>query len=242
MALTAARNTASRMQGMLASYLMNASTKIYGGSLVVCDTDGYARVGVNTTNYICLGRAEETLDNTGIDGAKRLDVREGVFKWANSGSAAVAQAHVGRVCYIEDDQTVTSTAGNGVIAGTVVEVETDGVWVATFRGMTGAGFAGYLPSGAIETVTSGALDPGKRTTLVSCTGTVAYTLADGTIEGQRKTIRVIVAASTPDGTLTPATFADGTSIDLDAVNEEVELEYHASGGWRVVHIAGATIT
>jgi len=53
---------------------------------------------------------------------------------------------------------------------------------------------------------------------------------------------VIVAASTPDGTLTPATFADGTSIDLDAVNEEVELEYHASGGWRVVHIAGATIT
>lgn len=95
---------------------------------------------------------------------------------------------------------------------------------------------------SIEAVTSGALSLLHRTSLISVTGTVAYTLPDGWFEGQRKSLRVTVAAGTPDGTLTPATFADGTSLDLDAVNESVELEWHADGGWRVVHIVGATIT
>lgn len=94
----------------------------------------------------------------------------------------------------------------------------------------------------VETVTAGALSLSTRTSLVSVTSTKAYTLADGTYEGQRKSIYVTVAASTPDGTLTPATFADGTSIDLDAVSESVELEWHASGGWQVLSLVGATIT
>lgn len=95
---------------------------------------------------------------------------------------------------------------------------------------------------APETVASGALSLLTRTSLIDVTGTQAYTLADGSFEGQRKTIRVIVAATTPDGTLTPATFADGTSISLDALEESVELQWSSSGGWRVVFITGATIT
>lgn len=95
---------------------------------------------------------------------------------------------------------------------------------------------------APETVTTGAVSLAMRTSFISVTDTKAYTLADGTIEGQRKTLRVTVAAGTPDGTLTPTTFASGTSIDLDAINECVELEWHTTGGWHVVAIAGATIT
>ena len=93
----------------------------------------------------------------------------------------------------------------------------------------------------IETVTSGALSLGVVTSLISVTGTQAYTLADGSFEGQRKVLRVIVAASTPDGTLTPANFADGTSIDLDAVDEQVELQWTGSD-WRVIRISGATVS
>jgi hypothetical protein len=95
---------------------------------------------------------------------------------------------------------------------------------------------------SIETVTSGALSLLARTSLISVTDTAAYTIGDGWIEGQRKSLRVTVAGGTPDGTLTPATFADGTSLDLDAVNESVELEWHQADGWNVVHIVGATIT
>ena len=94
----------------------------------------------------------------------------------------------------------------------------------------------------IETVTSGAVPLNRRTVLFSVTGTVGFTLADGLFEGQRISGRCITAASTPNGTLTPTTFADGTSIDIDAVNESFELEWHQIGGWRVVYIIGSTIT
>lgn len=98
-----------------------------------------------------------------------------------------------------------------------------------------------LAGSAIETVTSGALSVVTRTSLVSVTGTQAYTLADGTYAGQRKTLKCSVAASTPAGTVTPAHMTGGTSILLDAVTEWVELEWH-TGGWVVVALVGATIS
>ncbi len=98
------------------------------------------------------------------------------------------------------------------------------------------------PQTVPPTVTAGAVDPTLAATKISVTGTQAYTLADGTEEGQRIMLAVIVAATTPNGTLTPVTYADGTSIDLDAVGESVTLEWHATGGWHTVMIAGATIT
>jgi len=93
----------------------------------------------------------------------------------------------------------------------------------------------------IETKTSGACSPAVGLTLVSVTGTQAYTLAAGARAGQRKQFRVTVAASTPAGTLTPASFADGTSISLDAVNEYCELMWTGTQ-WRLVCIVGATVT
>lgn len=93
----------------------------------------------------------------------------------------------------------------------------------------------------LETVTSGAMSVSKRTTLVTIADTKTYTLADGTREGQRKTIRVVSTSGSPDGTLTPDTFASGASIDLDAANECVELQWTDASGWYVVQIAGATI-
>lgn len=96
-------------------------------------------------------------------------------------------------------------------------------------------------SRAIETVTAGALNPAIGLTLVSVTGTQAYTLADGTRVGQRKQFRCTVAASVPDGTLTPSNFADGTSIDIDAVNEAGELIWDGSN-WRLTYIVGSTVT
>lgn len=91
-----------------------------------------------------------------------------------------------------------------------------------------------------ETVTAGALSV-KGHSDISVTGTVAYTLADGEYIGQVKTLNVTVAASTPDGTLTPATFVNATSIDLDAVNESLALVWTAAG-WVVTSIVGATLT
>lgn len=132
MALTKDRNTEMK-DGELVAVPVAADAVIYAGALVVANATGYAAPGSTATTLTYLGRAEEAVDNTGgADGAVTVQVRRGkAFKWANSGSDAVTQAELGKTCYIEDDETVAKTDGTGTrsAAGTVVAVDSDGVWV-----------------------------------------------------------------------------------------------------------------
>ncbi|MGH6692676.1 MAG: hypothetical protein ACREF4_18560, partial [Gammaproteobacteria bacterium] len=189
---------------------------------------------------------EDKKDTTGeSDGDTTLKVQCGIFWFANGGGGdAIALADTGKLCYVLDDQTVGKTDGGAgrPVAGRIVKVETGKIYVAVgvklFYSEAGEGeVQGYT---APNTVTSGALGLTSRTTFVSVTGTQAYTLAAGLYLGQRKSVRVTVAASTPDGTLTPAAVVGYVSIDLDAVNESVELEWTGTA-WAVVSIVGATL-
>lgn len=132
MALAADRNTEMK-DGELLSLPM-AAVKVYAGALVAVNSSGYLTKGQAATGMTYLGRAEEQVDNSaGNAGDKSIKVRRGkAFKWKNSGTSAITQADLGKVCYIEDDQTVSKTdqAGTLSAAGTIVGVETDGVWVA----------------------------------------------------------------------------------------------------------------
>ena len=129
MALTADRNTPFR-DSELFPVPVAASTTIYAGSLVVSNANGYAAPGSAIAGLVALGRAEEQVINGGANGAKTVAVRRNkAFKFANSGTDAVVQADLGRSCYIEDDQTVCHTATSKSVAGTVLQLDTDGVWV-----------------------------------------------------------------------------------------------------------------
>lgn len=127
-ALTADRNTPMK-DGEIFSVPIATTKKIFAGSLVAANATGYATPGAVATTLTALGRAEETVDNTGADGAKSVTVRRGVFKFANKAGDLVTQALLGKSCYIEDDQTVRATAAGASVAGTVMGVESDGVWV-----------------------------------------------------------------------------------------------------------------
>lgn len=135
-ALTQARSTPLRGDGVVPSCLVAAvaaSTKIFQGSLVALDSDGNA-IPASATAAVAIGRAEATVDNTdGAAGDLSVEVRTGIFKWANSASTdAIAAADVGNLAYMVDDQTVAKTAAVGrKPAGRIVEVASDGVWVAT---------------------------------------------------------------------------------------------------------------
>ncbi len=59
--------------------------------------------------------------------------------------------------------------------------------------------------GVADTITSGTISLTTANTDVSVTGTVAFTLPDGTRAGQRKRVTCTVAATTPLGTLTVTT-------------------------------------
>jgi hypothetical protein len=77
-----------------------------------------------------LGRAEEYVDNSaGTAGDKTCRVKRGVFGFTNSSSTlAISDAHIGRICYAVDDQTVAlrNAIGANPVAGRIYDVDADG--------------------------------------------------------------------------------------------------------------------
>lgn len=130
MALTKDRNTAYINTGVI-GVPVAAGAKIYAGALVAVNADGFAVPGATATGLVYFGRADEYVDNTDFgNGAQVVNVRRGVaFGWANDGS--LTQAHLGKTCYIVDDETVAATDGTGTrsAAGKIVAINSDGVWV-----------------------------------------------------------------------------------------------------------------
>lgn len=128
-ATTADRNTQMK-DGEIVAYKMATGVTIPAGAMVVASATGFATNATAAASLTYLGRAEETLTNTGADGAVSILVRrKQVFKWANKAGDLVTQALVGLSCYIEDNQTVRLTAAGTSVAGKVIAVDTDGVWV-----------------------------------------------------------------------------------------------------------------
>jgi hypothetical protein len=86
---------------------------------------------------------------------------------------------------------------------------------------------------------AGAVDLTNLITELTTTGANALTLADGTTSGQVKIVNMIVDGG--DGTLTPVTFANGTTITFDAVAESATLVWNSTIGWVATSVQGATI-
>ena len=109
---------------------VKGATTIHQGALVVMDA-GVAVPGRTALNLTTVGVAETTVVNAGADGAKTVQTKRGCFKFANLGADPVVAADIQKDCYIADDQTVAKTSGTNTrsIAGKVVAVESDGVFV-----------------------------------------------------------------------------------------------------------------
>ncbi len=132
MALSADRATQEK-DGKLISLPVAAGVKCYAGGIAVMN-GGYAEPGATATGLKYVGMFEETVDNTsGADGDVNVLVRRGkAFKWGNSASAdEITAADIMSDCYIVDDETVAKTSGTSTrsVAGKVIGVESDGVWV-----------------------------------------------------------------------------------------------------------------
>lgn len=131
-ATTADRNTPLK-DGEIIGVPMEANTVIRAGVIVCANAAGNAVEGSPSTTLTYLGRSEAFVDNTGgAAGANTVQVRRGLlFKWANSPEDPVTQASFGKLCYVEDNQTVSATTGEGTrsAAGVVFGVAADGIWV-----------------------------------------------------------------------------------------------------------------
>jgi hypothetical protein len=133
MALSANKSLTQQGTGPMPAKLslpVYTGTTIYKGSIVCINTaHGYAVVGSTATTLIPFGIAEDYVYNSSSSGAKDVNVIPGVFKFANSTGDAITAAMVGQKCYIEDDATACGTSTGKSQLGTVISVETDGVFV-----------------------------------------------------------------------------------------------------------------
>ncbi len=92
--------------------------------------------------------------------------------------------------------------------------------------------------GTVDQLTAaGAIDITTYITEITTTAATAYTLADGVL-GQIKIISLIVDGG--DATITPTTFATGTTITLGDVNDNITLLY-TTNGWANTANQGAII-
>ena len=104
---------------------------------------------------------------------------------------------------------------------------------------TSATYNATITGGVQSLSGAGAVDLTNLVTELTTTGANALTLADGTTSGQVKIINMIVDGG--DGTLTPTTFANGTTITFDAVAESATLVWNSTIGWIATSVQGATI-
>ena len=129
-ALSAARVTEYKDMGMvIKSYPVNASSVIYKGGLVVIDTDGYARPGVDTTGFRVVGIAAETITGGAADGDEEVQVISGIL--ALLPASSLAATDVPNIMYLVDDQTIDETSpANSVKVGRLHEyVSATSGWV-----------------------------------------------------------------------------------------------------------------
>lgn len=138
-AATASIDTPERDGRFLRNLPIAASTKLYAGTLVARDASGNMVSASDTASLIVLGRLEPNPDgvsgdydnSAGSAGDVKCVVKRGVFKFTNSSGDAITAAEVGKVCFVEDNQTVNKSGGtNKIKAGRVMDIDADGgIWV-----------------------------------------------------------------------------------------------------------------
>lgn len=130
-ALTAERDTPYR-ENVQFEFPVAATSKLWAGGIGMLNGSGFAVKGATATGQKCVGVCTETVDNPGANGDKRVKVRRGLFRFANSSAGdLITLADVGADCYIVDDQTVAKTNGSSTrsVAGKIRDVDSVGVWV-----------------------------------------------------------------------------------------------------------------
>jgi hypothetical protein len=136
MALSAGKKMQSRPGGQF-SFPLAAAAQVFQGSLVMLKA-GWARVAAEAVDAgtaatcVVVGIAERTVVGGANNGDVRAPVVTGPWLFKNSsGADLIALSNVGSPAYVVDDETValTSDTNKRPKAGTIVDVESIGVWV-----------------------------------------------------------------------------------------------------------------
>lgn len=105
-----------------------ADTVIREGVMVAVGADGYAAEASKNTGMAIAGVSNSRTDNSGMGAGESIAVVErGIFAMKNDGT--IKNTDVLKVCYVSAADTVTMTAEGSSVAGIIVGVEPDVVFV-----------------------------------------------------------------------------------------------------------------
>ena len=106
---------------------------------------------------------------------------------------------------------------------------------------TNASYGKTITGGVQALSGAGAADVTNLVTeLTTGAGAAAVTLADGTTVGQMKIITMVVDGG-GTATVTPTTFANGSTLAFADVNDTVCLVWASTIGWVIVSNSGAAV-
>lgn len=173
----------SQKAGEYAVLNVASGTVIYAGALVAVDTNNYAVPATDTATLKVVGVATAGIDQRAslYDSSKRLMVRRGVFLFKNGGS--LVDGNIGDWAYVEDDQTVSTAAemSNDILAGVIIDVETDGVWVDVGAVNRAGAIAGSTIAASGNASVGGTLAVTGNTTLGGTAGVTGNATVGGTL-------------------------------------------------------------
>ncbi len=136
-----ARNRNTLMLAVLASFPALFAVKndevINEGVMLALDATPEIVNAADAAGLKVIGRCPDEIDNSADGKMGNADL--GCFKWENDASNPVVIGET--VAYVKDNQTVCATGGSTykVVAGLVIAVESDGVWVCqTLEGIKAA--------------------------------------------------------------------------------------------------------
>ena len=108
---------------------VTAGEDIDAGVMVCVWTNALVYEADDTASYVMIGRAESS-----VESGDSLIVKGGVFRYVNKGS--FTDKDLGTVAYVWTNDThysvgTAAAASNDIEAGTIVDVDSDGVWIDT---------------------------------------------------------------------------------------------------------------
>lgn len=240
-ALTEARDTPQRT-GYAVVLGVASNETLWVGAMVAMNSGGYAVPASDATALKVIGRANATVVGGTTDGATSATVARGIFRWVNGDTFTTAD--VGSLAFVEDDQTVQKAAAAtyDIIAGVIVDVDSEGVWVDTYNiGAQGASAPTTLAVTGNATV-GGTLGVTGNATFSGTSAVTGNATVGGTFAAAGATRLPVLSTVVEATTNRVCTSADYGKVIVVSTNAAVTITLPANGAavgsWVDVVVAG----
>lgn len=187
---------------MPGGYGAAASTTYYAGTMQTLDSSDRPK-NPATVGEKVIGVVADHVDNaSGANDAKTVNFKTGVFKFALHASTPPVAGDVGKPAYASDNQTISKSAAAGSLAGLIIMIESDGVWV----------WVG--PPATATAVVSGI-------TATALTGTLTGT-ANGSLVDVAATAGSCAGGATPSAANVDSAIATAVASIVSGTNEQLK--------------------